>query len=420
MTSRLDGFLKSMGPGLLFAGAAIGVSHLVQSTRAGANFGFSLIIVILLANFLKYPFFEYGPRYASATGESLLEGYLKLGRWVFFLFLFLTLATMFVIQAAVTLVTAALATQLFPFSLSILAWSAILLLTCSIVLMFGQYAWLDSLIKFIIILLTVSTIVAFSAALFHHPAPSSSQLLHRKELWSIGGIAFLMALIGWMPSPIESSVWHSLWTLERKKQTQHTPSLEEAQFDFNVGYIGTALLAILFLGLGALIMYPTGKTFSPKAAVFAAQIIKLYTHTLGDWSFIFIAIAAFSTMFSTTMTVFDAYPRVMQQASLLLFPQMEKKSRTLYWSWMFLLGIGALMIISLFLKSLKNMVDFATILSFVTAPLFAFINYKVVMSDNMPDEMKPPQWLRILSWVGLVALSSFGLFYVGWRLWKFF
>jgi len=31
--------IKKLGPGLLFAGAAIGVSHLVQSTRAGADFG---------------------------------------------------------------------------------------------------------------------------------------------------------------------------------------------------------------------------------------------------------------------------------------------------------------------------------------------------------------------------------------------
>ena len=35
--------LKAIGPGLLWAGAAIGVSHIVQSTRAGANFGFELI-----------------------------------------------------------------------------------------------------------------------------------------------------------------------------------------------------------------------------------------------------------------------------------------------------------------------------------------------------------------------------------------
>ena len=39
--------LKRLGPGLLFAGAAIGVSHLVQSTRAGADFGFGLLWALL-------------------------------------------------------------------------------------------------------------------------------------------------------------------------------------------------------------------------------------------------------------------------------------------------------------------------------------------------------------------------------------
>ena len=31
---------QSIGPGIIWAAAAIGVSHLVQSTRAGADFGF--------------------------------------------------------------------------------------------------------------------------------------------------------------------------------------------------------------------------------------------------------------------------------------------------------------------------------------------------------------------------------------------
>ena len=50
--------LKTLGPGLLFAGAAIGVSHLVQSTRAGAEFGFGFIWALLLINVVKYPFFS--------------------------------------------------------------------------------------------------------------------------------------------------------------------------------------------------------------------------------------------------------------------------------------------------------------------------------------------------------------------------
>ena len=60
---------KSLGPGLIFAGAAIGVSHLVQSTRAGADFGFGLLWALLLVTLFKYPFFEFGMRYANATGE---------------------------------------------------------------------------------------------------------------------------------------------------------------------------------------------------------------------------------------------------------------------------------------------------------------------------------------------------------------
>ena len=91
-------FLQNLGPGLLFAGAAIGVSHLVQSTKAGANFGFGLLWALLLINLIKYPFFQFGPRYAAATGESLLEGYNKLGKGVLKVYALLTIATMFTIQ----------------------------------------------------------------------------------------------------------------------------------------------------------------------------------------------------------------------------------------------------------------------------------------------------------------------------------
>ena len=50
-------FWTAFGPGLLWAATAIGVSHLVQSTRAGAEAGFGLVGVLVLALVLKYPFF---------------------------------------------------------------------------------------------------------------------------------------------------------------------------------------------------------------------------------------------------------------------------------------------------------------------------------------------------------------------------
>ena len=100
--SQFTRFLKTLGPGLLFASTAIGVSHLVQSTRAGATYGYALLWAILIANLLKYPSFEYGSRYANATGESLIDGYGRFGKWALYLYLFITVTPMFIIIAAVS------------------------------------------------------------------------------------------------------------------------------------------------------------------------------------------------------------------------------------------------------------------------------------------------------------------------------
>ena len=120
-------YLKKLGQGLLFAGSAFGVSHLVQSTKAGANFGFGLIWALVLINIIKFPFFEFGPRYAAATGENLLEGYKKLGKVFLKVYVVLSFATMFTIQAAVTIVTAGIASSLLKNSLNIKSWTLIIL-----------------------------------------------------------------------------------------------------------------------------------------------------------------------------------------------------------------------------------------------------------------------------------------------------
>ena len=58
MNEKLSRFSKTAGPGILFASTAIGVSHLVQSTRAGADFGLLILGFVILVTLLKYPFFK--------------------------------------------------------------------------------------------------------------------------------------------------------------------------------------------------------------------------------------------------------------------------------------------------------------------------------------------------------------------------
>ena len=410
------GFLRILGPGLLYAGAAIGVSHLVQSTRAGAMFNYELIWVLVVANLLKYPFFEFGPRYASATGRNLVDGYRKVGMWAVLLFAALTVVSMFIVQAAVTVVTVGLLANILGWTINITLLSALIIVVSLIILLFGKYSALDMLIKFIIVVLAVSTLVAVLAALGVHKEIRPDTIMRFQ--WTSGAdILFLISFMGWMPAPIDISVWSSMWNLAKVRELGYTPGLRSALLEFRVGYIGTAVLALGFLLLGALIMYGSGETFSEKGVVFADQLIAMYTTSIGKWSYWVISIAAFTTMFSTTITVLDAYPRVLNPIVHHLFPAWWNRVRSedhLMVIWLVVIITGAVIIIGYAATTMIGMITVATVLSFLMAPVMAWLNYRVVTDDHMPPEARPGRFLRLLSWAGIIFLVVFSLIYLYW------
>lgn len=399
-------WLKSLGPGLLFAGAAIGVSHLVQSTRSGADFGFGLLWALLLVNLFKYPFFQYGPRYATATGESLIDGYKRLGKGVLIFYYILTFASMFTIQAAVTIVTAGLAANLFGITTNVTIWSLIITIISVLILIVGKYKLLDNLIKVIIIILTISTVIALTTAVINTTKTFNFTQILPKGTVEIG---FLIAFLGWMPAPLDISAWHSLWAIEKKKEIKKEFDTKRAIFDFNIGYMGTVFLAICFLSLGALVMFQSGKEFSSSAGKFAQQIINLYTENLGSRTSIFIAIAAFTTMFSTTLTTLDASPRAMARTTDLLF---NKTIKFNYISWIILLGIGTVLILTFYISDMIAMVKIATILSFLTAPFYAIANFILISGKHTPKEWHPSLSMKILSYFGIIFLIGFSIWFI--------
>lgn len=404
-------FKYAFGPGLILAAAAIGVSHLVQSTRAGADYGFTLVWAVILASVMKYPFLEFGPRFATATGQSLISGYKKLGDWALWIYITFTVGTMFAIQAAVTIVTASLAVELTGIDLPLLVWSIIILAICIGVLFKGQYSALDSLIKVVMVVLTLSTIIAFVVALFDGHSPAVSEA---PTVWDVAGITFLIALMGWMPIPIDAAAWHSLWSLEREKQTGHRSSQKESLLDFNIGYIGSTILALFFLGLGAMVMFGSGVSFSSAGAAFAQQLIDLYTQTLGEWAHWIIIICAFSTMFSTTLTVTDAYPRVSKE----ILSVMGRSGSGVWFSYkglMVMISIISMLLLWITGSQFTYIIDLATSLSFLTAPALAYINYRLIFSDLTPNEQQPKTWLKVLSWLGMIFLTAFALLFFYWR-----
>ena len=400
---------KTFGPGILFASTAIGVSHLVQSTRAGAEYGFSLLIFVLLANILKYPFFEFGSRYANVTGKSLLHAYKKRGSWLVIAYLIFTFLSMFVVIAAVGYVCSGLMGQLFALDFNIHIIVLILFIVCVFILLFGGFGFLDSLIKFVSIILLISTFSAFIIVIINGSQPhianfTPPNIFNRKSL------LFIIALIGWMPTAVDMSVWNSIWTVERINHSGYKPKLNETLLEFNIGYVVTIILSVCFITLGAFVMYGTGELFPNSSSEFAKKLIYLYTHALGKWSYWIIAIASFSVMFSTTLAVFDGYARTIRDSFSLLF---EIKSINKIYSFiLLLLGFLGYLIVWKFIDSFKQLIDLATTISFLIAPFCAILNYKIIFSSDIPPEKKPPYWIKLLSLLGIVFLLVFSLIFI--------
>jgi Mn2+/Fe2+ NRAMP family transporter len=405
-------FWSSFGPGLLWAAAAIGVSHLVQSTRAGADAGFALAGVILLALVLKYPFFEYGPRYAAATGESLIEGYQRIGGWAVWLYLAITLSTALIIQAAVVLFTSVLIQTAFAVPLPLPAVTILVILACAAILRVGRFRLLDVSIKVIIVALSASTL--FAAAL----------TIPRLELETLAvwppaeaaiPFAFILALAGWMPSAIDIAAWSSVWTLAKNRDSGTPVSVRHALLDFRFGYVATGVLAFAFLMLGAGVMYQSGTSFSGAGTQFSLQLVDLYSRTLGEWTRPIVLVAVVTTMFSTALTVIDGFPRVIARTFHVIRHQRastEGDTGPIYRVSGAVLGLLTVLVVALFAGNLTTMVDFATIVSFLTGPILGYMNLRVVTGANMPPEHRPGMGLLALSYAGLVLLGGTAVVYL--------
>jgi len=419
--SARRGLMATLGPGLMWAAAAIGVSHLVQSTRAGALGGLSLAGIILLALVVKYPFFDYGPRFAAGTGRSLVEGYREIGRWAVWLYLLITVSTAVIVQTAVVLFTSSLFRHVVDLDWSIWVVAAAVNAVCAGLILVGRFHIFDKVVKAILIVLAISTLTAAAVAAPHLDLGSLS-LVPRSADGAFVSFAFLLALAGWMPSPIDLSVWSSLWTLAKDRDLGYRSEFRHVMADFRIGYLGAGITAFAFLILGTVTMYQTGATFSPQGTTFAGQVVDLYAATLGDWTLPIVYAAVLSTMFSTSLTVIEGYPRALERTVAVLRSSTLEEANKLeqhsgrpgaVYRWALgVLAVATVLVHATFLGAMTTLVDVATIVAFLTAPALAYLNLRAVTLPSFPAELRPGRGLLAWSYGGLALLTGIAVVFV--------
>lgn len=397
--------LRALGPGILMATAAVGGSHIVSSTQAGAIYGWQLAILILLINLFKYPFFRFGTQYTAESGLNLIEGYATKGKVYLFVYFVLNVFSAIVNTAGTGILCAAILANIFPASwgLSISQITTMIVVFIWGMLLLGGYRFLDGLSKWIMTALTIATVAAVIIALFTHRAYVPDFV--PPSPWQLSALPFMVSLMGWMPAPIEISTLNSMWAVEKRKSVK--VSEKDAMFDFNVGYIGTAILAFFFLALGALIQYGNGEPVKSASAAYIAQFVSMYATALGSWARPLITVIAFLCIFGTVLTVIDGYSRANNEALRLLLGREEAPRHSLA-VWMTIVAGAGLVIVFLFSGTVSTLLRFAMIASFITTPFFALLNYSLVSNK----EHRLHGWLKWLSIVGLVYLFGFALFFI--------
>ena len=401
---------RIIGPALLFSGSAIGTSHLIQSTRAGALYGLGLFGVILVICILKYPAFRFGVDYGHATRRSLLVGYRAMGLWAPLVFALFAIGVYPVVYAALASATAGIAIAVFGFSASVPLLALGVLALCAVPLLVGGYAWLDLVNRVLVAFLLVSTLIVTALVLPKVPWVTLSDVSWASDPRAI---LFVVALAGFMPNPLEVSVANSMWVAEaRRGQGEGETSLAQARLAFASGYAMTAFLALCFCIIGAGVMHTGQIAPETSAPGFARQIVALYSETLGEGAATLAAIAALSVMTTTLLAALDIGGRnvasTWQQVADVHTEAVFKRVYRITLPVMIALT-GA--VLYAFTSSFTAMLDLATSAVFIGAPLFALLNHLVMTRGDVPDEARPGQAMRALSLIAIAVMTSLALAY---------
>ena len=400
----MNKLLSRIGPGLMLAATAVGVSHLVYSTQAGGNYGFSLVWVIVLIVLLKYPAFHFAVDYASATGRSLVTGYARISRLALIWLAVGFFVDMFIATGAVALVTAGLVISVFDLPFTGPQVAVALMIISALILMNGQYAKAERIIKILVLLFSILALLTTFLAL---PLLGSDDRGVLAELTPDRSFAlFVIAMAGWMPMPSNGAILFSKWICEKRQLAGEAFDRKGAMFDFRVGYGLSLLLALCFVVMGTAVLFETGRDVPTSAGGFATELFGIFTSVIGEWVYPVIAAAGIAVIWSTQVALMDALPRVTSRLYCIIRGNPDAEV-THYGRFSLLQVLGVTFMLLFLMKGFTSFIYFATSMGFVASPAIAYYNYRAITSDEVPVEFRPKKALVLWNWAGILCLSAF-------------
>ncbi len=316
--------------------SAAGSGELLFTPRVGALHGYQLLWAMLVAVALKWVINREVGRYAVCTGHTLLHGFNGLPGprgWAVWLIL---VPQLFVAVTAIAGLAGGAATALIlvlpgpP-----LVWMIVSVLLSTVLVTFGRYHRVERVATIIGVGVAIA---AVSAAIAVGPDPAAMLGGLRPRLSGDVDYGEILPWLGFMMSGAAGMIWYWYWMVAKgygaaRRSRGGSSSGDIARlrqwivqmtFDNTVAVIGTVLIAVAFLVLGAELLKPSGLV--PEEQRVADTLGRLLGDVWGPAGYWFMVVGVFVGFWDTVLSDQDGHGRMFADGARLLMPGVRKYS----------------------------------------------------------------------------------------------
>ena len=295
--NRLSGFgwLASIGPGLVYVLTAMGAGDIVSNATAGATYGYKLIWALGMTLIFRFVWVNVSAKYVLVTGESLLTGYGRVGRWIPRLFMIALLPIGHLAMLYAVIMTGSSATLLLPLPTpwSNAIWACLFAGVGFSIIFWGGYPVAESICKGLVGVLGASLMVA---AALSNPDPRSilegtfiPSMPQAQGLYSAALI--MLALIG---TEVGSTTNMMYAYFVYEKGWRDVSYLKQQRFDLVVGGVSLFIMGALLQIAAGGIVYPLGVDVED-----ADDLARIFSETQGSIGLVVFGLGLWGAAFST-------------------------------------------------------------------------------------------------------------------------
>lgn len=315
--------LKRLGPGFVYALTVLGTGDLVSNSAAGAGYGYSLIWAVALTLVFRFAWINVSAKYVLVTGESLIQGYARLGRWVVWLILVGVLINGHINIMTQLVMTGSAADVLFhlPTPWSAKIWSLSFILVAFAMAFWGGYRTVEIFCKILIAIMGGSLVVV---AILSKPDPIGiaqgmlvPSLPQSDGLYS--SLFIVMALIG---TGAGSTTNLTYAYFIHAKGWRNISFLKQQRLDLIFGVFCMFAMGALLQVAAAATVHPLGIRLED-----ANDLVKIFSEVQGTVGTIIFGLGLWGASFSTMIGVTIGYAFVVTDIVEFLFPRFKESSK---------------------------------------------------------------------------------------------